>query len=302
MNPFDELIKCKDDFKYFVHTFVKISHPVRGLIPLNLFPFQERLIQEYENHRFNILVKFRQGGFTTITVLYMLWRCMFKTDQNIFIASKTDREAVHVGKIVDTTINHFPEWLKPNMSTNTKNEKVFSFTNSRLTFRTIEAARSRSLTHLVIDEAAFIPNLEEKWKFVYPCFATGGSCIVLSTTNGVGNWFEETYHRAADKTNNFHIIDITYKDHPDYSNEEWVNKMRKCLGEKGFHQEVLGYFVCDNWHKDQKVMEKSLEATMCLTNEELAFRLKTGKLWMLDDQEHFEDYFLIQEAAQRLVK
>ena len=80
-----ELIKCGLSFPYFCHKYVKIAHPKRGLLPFVLYNYQRRCVKEYEEHRFNILSKFRQGGLTTVTVLWCMWRCMFKLDETIMV-------------------------------------------------------------------------------------------------------------------------------------------------------------------------------------------------------------------------
>jgi phage FluMu gp28-like protein len=52
---------------------------------------------------------------------------------------------------------------------------------------------------LIIDEAAFIEKMDDHWKAMYPTLSTGGNCIAISTVNGIGNWYEETYTKAQDK-------------------------------------------------------------------------------------------------------
>src|SRR3990167_3971353 len=95
-----EFTKCALDFKYFAETYVKITHPKRGLVPFNLYQYQERVINDYNTFKHNIIRKFRQGGLTTLTVIWAMWRCMFKLDQKIMVLSKSDREATGAGKIV----------------------------------------------------------------------------------------------------------------------------------------------------------------------------------------------------------
>jgi hypothetical protein len=134
MNPFEEFSKCQHDFEYFVKTYVKINHPKRGLIPFELHPYQNRLLKAYEDHNAVLVKKFRQGGFTTFTVLWCMWKCMFHLNQKIFFTAVTEREAIHIGKIVDLTIDNFPEWFKPRMVKCNQSEKHFATTNSFLWF------------------------------------------------------------------------------------------------------------------------------------------------------------------------
>lgn len=239
----DEYIKCANSFAYWCHKYVKIAHPLRALIPFRLFNYQRKTIDAYEKHRFNILSKFRQGGLSTVSVLWCLWRCMFRLDQRILIVSKTDREAIAAGEIAKLALDYMPKWMLPKMGKCNEHERKFEDTGSTLWCYTVEAARSKSITVLVIDEGAFIPDMDKHWAGLYPTLATGGKCCVVSTVNGVGNWYEDTYHRAQSKKNQFHIVDMDYWEHPEYNSPGWEQAMRTNLGEKKWAQEIMRSFL-----------------------------------------------------------
>jgi hypothetical protein len=240
----DEVIKCAKNFFYWCHRYVKILHPTFGTIPFVPYKYQRNVIREYEKERFNMISKFRQGGITTLTVLWGLWKCMFQKDQQIFVLSKTDREALAAGEIAKRAMDNFPYWLyDQNNADITKHEKKFDDIGSKICFYTPEAARGKSATYIIIDEAAFIEKMEDHWKAMYPVIATGGHIEIISTVNGLGNWYEETYHEAEAGRNFFNIIDLDYWEHPVYANPEWANSMRANLGEKGWQQEVLRNFL-----------------------------------------------------------
>lgn len=238
-----EMMKCALSFSYFCHKYVKIAHPTRGLLPFVLYNYQRRCVQEYENNRFNIISKFRQGGLTTVTVLWCMWRCMFKLDETIMVLSKSDREAIAAGENVKRALVELPNWLRPEMDKNNDHQKLFTETGCKLFFYTPEAARGRSITYLVLDEAAFIPQMDKYWKAMFPTISTGGHCIAISTVNGVGNWYYDMYQEAKKKENDFNIIDLDYYEHPEYNDPEWVKGTRAQLGEKGWLQEVMRDFL-----------------------------------------------------------
>ena len=240
----EEIQKCSDSFFYFCHKYVKILHPMKGLVPFVLFKYQRKVIHDYENYRFNIISKFRQGGLTTVTLLWGLWRCMFKLDQQVMLLSKTDREATDIGMMVDRSCENFPEWLKPLKNGKWNDHlKQFTDTGSALKFYSPEAARGKSVTFLIVDEAAFVDDMDTHWKAMWPVLSTGGSCSLVSTVNGLGNWYEQPYHDAKEKLNKFHIIDLDYWEHPDYNDDDWVAEQKAQLGEKGFLQEVMRQFL-----------------------------------------------------------
>lgn len=239
-----EIIKCCNSFPYFCHKYIKILHPMKGLIPFVLFKYQKKVIKDYENNRFNIISKFRQGGLTTVTLLWGLWKCMFQMDQQVMLISKTDREATDTGLIIDRACENLPSWLKPKKEGKWNDHlKMFSDTGSAIKFYSPEAARGKAVTFLIIDEAAFIDDMEKHWKAIWPVLSTGGSCTLISTVNGLGNWYEQTYRDSKEGKNKFHVIDLDYWEHPDYNNEEWVAEQKAQLGEKGFLQEVLREFL-----------------------------------------------------------
>jgi hypothetical protein len=72
-----EILKCGKDVEYFLINFVRISHPQQGLIPFNLYDFQKTLLGDFVDHRFNIILKARQLGITTITAGYIAWLLIF---------------------------------------------------------------------------------------------------------------------------------------------------------------------------------------------------------------------------------
>jgi len=90
----EEFRKCKEDPVYFISTYIKVTHPVRGLVPFKLYPFQKDILEALKDHRFNILRKFRQAGCTTICAAYSLWMIVFQKHKQVVILSKGDAESM----------------------------------------------------------------------------------------------------------------------------------------------------------------------------------------------------------------
>lgn len=310
-----ETAKCALSFSYFCTKYIKILHPKKGLIPFILYKYQRDVIESYEQHRFNIIRKFRQGGLTTVTEMWGLWRCLFKLDQQILFLSKTDSEAVVAGEIVNTAAKHLPSWMQPSKDGKwNDHQKHFPETGGKMVFGTPERARGLAITYLILDEAAFIPDMETYWKAMYPTLSTGGSCIVVSTVNGLGNWYEETYHAAQDKKNDFHIIDLEYTRHPDYNNPKWVKEQKSQLGEKGWQQEVLGSFLGsgetyipshiiselqsltrNNYPKRKKFKKWANTSFNPTTEEEWQ---QEGALWIWKEPKDGHEYIIGVDAAE----
>ena len=242
-NQREEIRKCIKSFSYFCHKYIKIVHPMGGLVPFILYDYQRRVIKEYAEHKFTIISKFRQAGLTTVTAIWCLWLCMFKKNQIIMLMSKTDREAMTAATMVANAVDWLPTWLQPQMGKDNDHNKEFRKTGSRIDFQGPSAARSRSLTYMILDEAAHIPEMEKHWAAMSPTLFTGGSCIALSTVNGLGNWYQEQFYEAKAKKNRFHVIELDFWENPDYNNPIWVADQKAILGKKGWDQEVLRSFL-----------------------------------------------------------
>lgn len=240
----EELKKCAKSFAYWCHRFVKILNILHGTVPFILYKYQKKVIKDYESKRFNMISKFRQGGLTTVAVLWGLWRSIFKKDQQIYVLSKTDREAKAAGDIASKAMDNMPYWMiDPEKSDLNKHEMKFRDVESKICFYTPAAARGKSATHIIIDEAAFIEGMDEHWKAMYPVIASGGSVAIISTVNGMGNWYEKTYHEAEAGKNFFNIIQLDYWEHPLYANPIWAEQTKANLGEDNWNQEVMRDFL-----------------------------------------------------------
>jgi len=226
-----------NDLQGFVQT-LKVHHWSKGLVPFELYDFQKRYLEHLDSNRFVIASKFRQGGFTTATAMYALWLCMYRLDQRIFFMCKYGREAIRVSEIVNTAIKNMDIHMRPILSKNNDHQKIFTNTNSRIFFGNWQAACGHALTHVIMDEAAFMDNAEQCWRATFPCIAIGGNAIVLSTQNGLGTWFAKVRQDALEGKNSFSVFQSHYKEHPEYNNEELVRQLRSNMGEKGWLREM----------------------------------------------------------------
>lgn len=230
----EEFKKCKASPAYFIMNHIKVVHPVLGLTPFKLYPFQKRILSEFRNNRFNILRKFRQAGCTTLTSAYALWMVIFHWHKTVAILSIGDAESTEVLDKIKIMYDELPEFLKPGIIERNKHTlklKTKSIIKSRPSGKT--SGRSIAGSLLIIDEGAFIERIDEIWASAYPILSTGGKAIVLSTVNGVGNWYHNLYMGAVEGLNKFHAIDIKWKEHPEYfpnPDYEWLYELKR---EKG---------------------------------------------------------------------
>lgn len=239
----DERLKCSTDPVYFISKYIKVVHPVRGLVPFALYGFQSEIVKEYTQHRFNIIKKFRQAGITTICAAYALWYSLFKAEKTVLVVSIGDRESTSFLNRVWRMYDEMPDFLK--IGTDERNKHVVTLSNkSRIKSvpSSDSAGRGESVSLLIVDEAAFIDNMEVFWAAIFPTISTGGEAIALSTVNGMSNWYYEFYDRATKGDNSFNVIDIFWQQHPEYT-KEWAVDTRKNIGEKRWAQEYECEFL-----------------------------------------------------------
>jgi hypothetical protein len=242
-----EFILCKQSCEYFISQYCTTIHPEDGFVPCILYKFQrEKVLPAFMNERFVITRKFRQGGFSTVGALTILWMLIFKTDLKILVISKGDREAVEFMTIIQHAYDYLPEFLRAELTK--RNVHIMeTITGCRVMCHTPKASVSFSCKLIVIDEAAHIEqDMHKVWGKIYPVVSAGGSCWVISTSNGMvgfGEWYYKTWTKAASGENFFFPLDVSYKEHPTYSDPDWERVTRANIEELEFRQQYLGEFI-----------------------------------------------------------
>jgi hypothetical protein len=240
---FKEVIKCGKDCAYFLNTYGKVTTLDKGIVRFALFPYQEDLIASLNTKRFNIVLKARQLGASTIIAGYILWYCLFHKDKNVVIVANKQKSARNVMRKARLIYTLLPKWLKvADLEIDNKNE--LEFTNrSRITAEatTMDAGASDSISLLLVDEAALIDNLEEMWGAIIPTLSTGGRAVVVSTPRGVGHQYHTLWKEAINGANEFVPMKLMWDARPD-RNKAWFDKETKNMSAKKIAREYLCSF------------------------------------------------------------
>lgn len=235
-----EIVKCGKDPSYFINRYVQIQHPLKGRIQFHTFPFQDDCLQAFNDHRFNVVVKSRQLGLSTLSAAYAVWMALFRKDKSILVIATKLAVAQNFIKKVKVALSGIPKWLWITEIT-TKNTQAIEFSNGSM-IKAVptseDAGRSEALSLLIVDEAAFIRNFDELWKGLYPTLSTGGRAILVSTPNGTGGQYYDIYHGAEAKENEFNPIKLPWDVHPERG-DEWFQKESKNLNKQQIAQELL---------------------------------------------------------------
>lgn len=239
-----ELLKCGKDPIYFIKKYVKIQHPTRGTLPFDTFQFQEDCVRDFKKNRFNIVVKSRQLGLSTITAAYAVWLAFFHKDKNILVIATKLPTAVNFIKKVKFALNNLPQWMMFLAQFRDTQQSV-TFTNGseiKAIPTSEDAGRSEALSLLIVDEAAHVRYFDEIWAGLYPTLSTGGSAIILSTPNGVGGTYYKIYADAVANVNNFNAIVLPWHVHPEHD-ENWFKEDSKQFA--GDVKKIAQEYLCD---------------------------------------------------------
>lgn len=232
-----EYIKCAKDPAYFMRKYCYIQHPKRGRILFNLYPFQEGVLHLFRDNQYIITLKSRQLGISTLASAYALWLMIFHKDKNVLALAITQATARNLVTKTIFMYENLPKWLQ--LPFTEKNKLSLRLKNgSKITAKSSnsDAARSEAVSLLLIDEAAFIDNIDETFAAAQQTLATGGQCMALSTPNGVGNWFHQTWQNAESGDNGFIPVKLPWSVHPE-RDQDWRDEQDRKLGVKNAAQE-----------------------------------------------------------------
>jgi hypothetical protein len=291
-----EYIKCAKDPIYFMKKYCYIQHPTRGRILFNLYPFQEKVLQHFKEQQYIITLKSRQLGISTLSSAYSLWLMIFHKDKNVLALATTQATARNLVTKVIFMYDQLPKWLrlrsveKNKLSLRLKNGSKIQAKSSNS-----DAARSEAVSLLVIDEAAFIDNIEETFTAAQQTLATGGQCMALSTPNGIGNWFHQTWEKAETGENSFLPIRLPWTVHPE-RNEKWREQQDADLGPRMAGQEC----DCDFLSSGDTVFEPEdmLYYEKTYEKEPMEKRGVDSNLWIWEGVDYSKSYMVVADVAR----
>ena len=292
----EEYKKCAVDPIHFMKKYCMIQHPVKGKIPFQLFPFQEKTLTEFNANRFNVVLKSRQTGISTLCAGYALWKMLFNTDFNVLVIATKQEVAKNLVTKVRVMHQLLPAWLRGgSLEDNKLSLGLHNGSQIKAIASSPDAGRSEALSLLIFDEAAFIDDIDEIWKSAQSTLSTGGSCISLSTPNGVGNWFHKTWVGAEEGTNPFVPIKLHWTVHPE-RDQKWRDEQEELLGTKGAAQECDCNFVSSGdtvidpallmFYKETYVMEPIEKGGI------------DGNLWRWEFPDFTKSYMIVADVAR----
>ena len=226
-----EVTKCMRNTPYALKTYLQTyDNTVSKYVPLDLFPDQVSLIEDYDKYNENIALKYRQAGVSTVTAAWASKKLVFakkqKPEKILIIANKLDTSVEMANKIRSFT-EQWPSWVGVGFSPDKNSQRHFKLTNDcevKAVATSKDALRGYTPTILIFDEAAFIEADNDFWSACMASLSTGGKVIVVSTPNGYDPIYYEIYDQALRNMNEFKISEMYWYRDPRYTRDLYMVK------------------------------------------------------------------------------
>lgn len=253
-----EYLRITKDTPYALRTYLQTyDNTQKKFVPLELFPDQIQLLNDYEKYNENITRKYRQAGVSTVTAAWLSKKLQLAKKENperiLIIANKKDT-AVEMANKIRGFLVQWPDWINQGFSPDKDSESRFKLNNGsevKAVATSNDALRGFTPTMLIFDEAAYIDAGEDFWSASMASLSTGGKIILISTPNGYDPIYFGVYKQALEGINDFHITDLRWFKDPRYAKDlSWV----KC-------KDIVHYMLNRQLYNDDEVVMKDFDNT-----------------------------------------
>ena len=264
-----EYAKCMKSTPYALKTYLQTyDNTVQKYVPLELFPDQVSLVEDFENYNENIALKYRQAGVSTVTAAWSSKKLVFakknSPEKILVIANKLDT-AVEVANKIRGFTEQWPSWVGVGFSAEKNSQRHFKLTNGcevKAVATSKDALRGYTPTILIFDEAAYIDADDDFWAACMASLSTGGKVIVVSTPNGYDPIYYEIYDQALKGMNEFKISEMVWWKDPRYAKDLQLVNVK----------DIIHYYLNRNEYQsvqivDFKEKEKNYEEIKELINQ-----------------------------------
>jgi len=239
-----EYIKCSEDPNYFIQKYIKIINVDKGLIPFEMYDFQQKIVQTIHDNRFTIAKLPRQSGKSTTVVSYILHFILFNPSVNVAILANKQTVARDLLTKIKVAYEYLPKWIQQGVGEWNKGSIVLENGSKVMASATSSSAiRGGSYNVILLDEFAFVPPgiAEDFFSSAFPTISSGTSTkvIMVSTPRGL-NMFHKIWTEAEEGRNEFKPIEVHWSDIPG-RDSAWKDQQIRNSSPEQFRQE----FECD---------------------------------------------------------
>lgn len=213
----------------FLSEFVQIQ-TAHGRTPFKLRWYQKQLLTDFGLYKYNLVLKARQLGFTTLISGYSLWLALMREDQVIDIFADKELNAKKIIKRLRYQYRSLPPWLKDTLPRPVKtNETTWTFDNNSSVeafTATEDSGRGETATLAILDEWASYPPeaADDAWAAIEPTIDIGGTFIGGSTAKGIENAFHSKW-QAVEGDPDWRRTFVAYNVVPHRNHRWWDHKL-----------------------------------------------------------------------------
>ena len=245
-NEVKEYVKCAKDPVYFIKNYVKIVSLDHGLVPFEMYDFQERIIKTVHENRFTIGKLPRQTGKTTTICAYFIHYTIFNDNVNCAILANKGSLARDILARYCLAYENLPGFLQQGViSWNKGSVELENGAKIVAASTSSSAIRGGSFNMLLLDEFAFVPRhiAEDFFSSTYPTISSGNTTkmVIISTPCGMNHYYK-MWKDSQEGRSEYIPIDVHWSEVPG-RDEDWKEQTIRNTSKEQFAQEFECEFV-----------------------------------------------------------
>jgi len=108
-----EYAKCMADPAHFAREHLKVINLDKGLVNFDLYPYQEKMFDHFNDNRFSVVLACRQSGKSISSVAYLLWYALFHPEKNVAIVANKHPPSKEILSRLTRMLENLPSYLQP---------------------------------------------------------------------------------------------------------------------------------------------------------------------------------------------
>ena len=282
---------------YFIKTYIRIVNIDEGLVPFEMYKFQEKMVRSFDANRFSICKLPRQSGKSTTIIAYLLHQVIFNDNINVAILANKSTTARDLLGRLQLAYENLPTFLQQGVLNWNKGSLELENGSKILAAATSSSAiRGGSFNIIFLDEFAFIPaNISEQFfSSVYPTISSGkkSKVMIVSTPHGM-NMYYKIWNDAIHKRNDYVPIEVHWSEVPG-RDDKWKEETIRNTSEAQFATE----FECEFVGSVDTLLNPSKIRTMSHSNPIVS----QNGLDMYEQAIKGRDYVMTVDVARGTVK
>ena len=292
MNEY-EILKCKDDFVYWLTEYARIIEPptktnLGGVIPFANWPNVIESIKAFENERMVVIMKSRQIGESYIVAAWCLWNALFKDGDTSLLFSRGEVEAIELLSKCRRMYDQLPGWMRLKLNPDSKTELGFPDRHSTIkAFAATEAAGvSFTASRIVCDEWEYHPFAESNYINAKPTIDAGGQFIGIFTVDKTRPVTLAKSIFAGSPNNGFKALFFPYNVRPNRG-DEWYEATKASIPAEELQGLTPELYMEQNYPRclSPKTLVGTLEGIMPIGSAPDNSRSGTANLYRLTTEQ-----------------